>query len=54
MKTMTEYRKIFNEKLDKTDNMDEAFTKAVWSGYLDGVEDGKKGIELPAWGKDQI
>lgn len=41
MKTMTEYRTLFYEKLGKTDNMDEAFTKAVWVAYLDGVAAGR-------------
>lgn len=38
---MTEYRKLFNDKLAKTDNFDEAFIKAIWKAYLDGVEAGK-------------
>lgn len=38
MKSMTEYRTLFNEKLDKTDNFDEAFTKAIWVAYSDGAE----------------
>ena len=38
MHTITKYRTLFNEKLAKTDNMDEAFIKAVWIAYLDGAE----------------
>ena len=52
MKSMTEYRTLFYEKLAKTDNMDEAFTKAVWRAYLDGVEAGKIELENVKWGKE--
>jgi hypothetical protein len=33
---------MFFEKLKATDDMDEAFTKAVWIAYLDGYADSTK------------
>jgi hypothetical protein len=42
MKTMSKYRTLFYEKLAKTDNMDEAFIKAVWVAYLDGFAESIK------------
>ena len=52
MRTVTKYTMLFFDKLRLTYSWDEAFKKAVWMAYLDGVEDGKKGIEAIQWGKD--
>ena len=32
-------RAVFNEKLQSTDSMDAAFTKAVWVAYQAGLAD---------------
>ena len=32
--------KVFSEKLDRTGSFDQAFTKAVWMAYKQGIEDG--------------
>lgn len=41
MITTETLKKIFNEKLDKTGSMDQAFTKAVWVAYNAGLADGR-------------
>ena len=47
MKSMTEYRTLFYEKIAKTDNVDEAFTKAVWKAFCDGFDAGKSDAQQP-------
>lgn len=42
MTLVSELREIFNQKLATTNNMDEAFVKAVWIAYLRGYDDGRK------------
>ena len=32
-------KQIFNDKLTKTGSLDEAFTKAMWTAYKQGLED---------------
>lgn len=34
-------REVFAEKLNKTGNLDDAFIKAVWVAYQQGVDDRK-------------
>ena len=38
--------KIFSEKLDRTGSFDDAFTKAMWMAYKQGIEDERKGKNL--------
>lgn len=35
----TQLRKIFNDKLAKTDSLDAAFKKATWVAYNQGLKD---------------
>lgn len=43
-------RAVFNEKLQSTDSMDAAFTKAVWVAYQAGLADAPivRGVEVAA------
>jgi len=45
MINLTELRKVFADKLIKTDSFDEALTKALWTAYKQGIEDNKDGTE---------
>lgn len=40
MINLTELRKVFSDKLIKTDSFDEAFAKIVWVAYKQGIADG--------------
>jgi hypothetical protein len=41
MINLTELRKVFADKLIKTDSFDEALTKALWTAYKQGLKDMK-------------
>jgi len=40
MLDVNELKQIFNDKLSKTGSLDEAFLKAVWTAYKQGLADG--------------
>jgi hypothetical protein len=40
MNTVDQFRRVFAEKLQHTSNMDEAFAKAVWVAYTEGLLEG--------------
>lgn len=40
MQLIAKYRKLFAEKLVATDDFHAAFTKAVWTSYIDGYNEG--------------
>lgn len=37
MKTLTDFRDVLAEKLLRTNSLDEAFSKAVWMAYNEGL-----------------
>jgi len=39
---VTQLKQIFNDKLAKTGSLDEAFTKAMWECYKQGLADAEK------------